>query len=57
MGSRKIAPKPSKDTPSTKKRGNAKKAAKQPTQRTPMERIMVMGPTGKKRMEWRPWGS
>lgn len=28
---------------------------KQPTQRTEQQRIMVMGPTGKLRMEWRPW--
>lgn len=28
---------------------------KQPTQRTEMQRVMVMGPTGKLRMEWRPW--
>lgn len=28
---------------------------KQPTQRTAMQRVMVMGPTGKLRMEWRPW--
>lgn len=28
---------------------------KQPTQKTPMQRVMVVGPTGKRRFEWRPW--
>ncbi len=28
---------------------------KQPTQKTPMQRVLVMGPTGKTRLEWRPW--
>lgn len=28
---------------------------KQPTQNTPMQRVAVMGPTGKIRMEWREW--
>lgn len=23
--------------------------------RTPMQRVLVIGPTGKKRLEWRPW--
>lgn len=31
------------------------KKVKQPAQRTPMQAVMVMGPTGKTRMEWRPW--
>lgn len=29
------------------------KKKKQPTQFTPQERVMVMGPTGKLRLEWR----
>lgn len=28
---------------------------KQPTQRTAQRRVQVMGPTGKLRMEWRPY--
>lgn len=36
------------------KAGTPKKV-KQPTQRTPMQRVMVVGPTGKRRFEWRPW--
>lgn len=38
----------------TAKAGKAKKV-KQPTQRPPQQRVMVMGPTGKIRFEWRPW--
>lgn len=34
--------------------GKAKKQ-KQPTQRPPQQRVMVVGPTGKRRFEWRPW--
>lgn len=41
-------------SPGTSKPGTAKKV-KQPTQRTPQQRVMVMGPTGKIRFEWRPW--
>lgn len=48
MAPRKAAASPSKGKGRTKK-------SKQPTQRTPMQRVMVMGPTGKLRMEWRPW--
>lgn len=34
----------------------APKKGKQATQkRTPQQRIMVLGPTGKKRFEWRDW--
>lgn len=32
-----------------------RKNSKQPTQKTPMQRVAVMGPTGKLRFEWRPW--
>lgn len=35
-------------------KGGGKKA-KQPTQKTPMQRVAVMGPTGKIRFEWREW--
>lgn len=31
----------------------ARKKGKEPTQRTPKQRVMIVGPTGKKRMEWR----
>jgi hypothetical protein len=37
------------------KKGGAKKHNKQTTQKTPMQRIAVMGPTGKVRFEWREW--
>ncbi len=35
-------------------KGRAKKQ-KQPTQKPPMQRVMIVGPTGKRRFEWRPW--
>lgn len=44
---------PKTSTPSNK--GGAKKHSKQPTQRTPQQRVAVMGPTGKIRFEWRDW--
>lgn len=56
MGSSHMKPKTSTNA-TGKLTGNAKKAAKQPTQKTPMEAIMVMGPTGKCTMQWRKWGS
>lgn len=40
--------------PEPKKEGKHRKQ-KQPTQKTPMQRIVVMGPTGKTHLEWRPW--
>lgn len=40
----------SEDKPVSKK-----KHGKQPTQHTPMQRVMVVGPTGKRRMVWREW--
>lgn len=43
-----------KGAASPAKSGKAKKV-KQPTQRPPRQRIMVMGPTGKIRFEWRDW--
>lgn len=40
------------------KSGKGKHNKKQGTQaRTPKERIVVIGPTGKRRLEWREWGS
>lgn len=45
---KRIPPKPSSGKSRVKKQ-------KQPTQRPPMQRVMVMGPTGKLRFEWRPW--
>lgn len=42
---------PSKGSSSKGKHNNKK----QPTQKTPMQRVAVMGPTGKLRFEWRPW--
>lgn len=33
--------------------GKAKKKQKQPTQVTPQQRVKIMGPTGKLRLEWR----
>jgi hypothetical protein len=36
-------------------RTSKQKRAKQPTQRPPMQTVVVMGPTGKLRMERRPW--
>ena len=50
MASRKGAGSPG----SSKSQGAAKKV-KQPTQRPPKQRVMVMGPTGKIRFEWRDW--
>jgi hypothetical protein len=38
--------------PKAASKGRPKKT-KQPTQRTPRERIQVMGPSGKLRLEWR----
>lgn len=35
-------------------KGKARKP-KQATQKTPLQRVMIMGPTGKLRLEWRPW--
>lgn len=41
-------------SPGSSKPGTAKKQ-KQPTQRPAQQRVMVVGPTGKIRFEWRPW--
>jgi hypothetical protein len=49
-----MAPRKGVGSPGSTKSGTAKKQ-KQPTQRPPMQRVMVVGPTGKRRFEWRPW--
>lgn len=49
-----MAPRKGAGSPGSSKSGAAKKV-KQPTQRPPQQRVMVMGPTGKIRFEWRPW--
>jgi hypothetical protein len=36
-------------------KGGRKRNNNQPTQKTPMQRVLVIGPTGKRRLEWRPW--
>lgn len=46
---KKIAPQGVATKARVKKKGGG------PTQRTPQRRIQIMGPTGKLRMEWRPW--
>lgn len=50
MARKRVTPKTS--TPA--KKGGGKKQ-KQPTQKPAMQRVAVMGPTGKLRFEWRPW--
>lgn len=53
-------PKPHLNSKPASKGGSSKRKKKQKgkTQpKPPMERVMVMGPSGKTRMEWRPWGS
>lgn len=47
-GSKKVS------APSNTKGGN-KRTNKQPTQKPAMQRVLVIGPTGKRRLEWRPW--
>jgi hypothetical protein len=42
-------------TPSSKGGKSRVKKTKQPTQHPPQQRVMVLGPTGKRRFEWRPW--
>lgn len=50
-----MAPRKGVGSPGTSKSSGRTKKTKQPTQRPPMQRVMVMGPTGKIRFEWRPW--
>lgn len=45
-----------KPTTGSSKAGVAKKV-KQGTQRTPQQRVMVLGKNGKIRFEWRAWGA
>lgn len=44
-----------KPTSGSSKPGGTAKRKKQPTQHSLMQRVMVMGPTGKIRFEWRAW--
>lgn len=50
-----MAPKKGTNSKATSTGGKNKRGNKQPTQKTPMERIAIMGPSGKVRFEWRPW--
>jgi hypothetical protein len=50
MARKRVQPKTS--APASKSGG---KKQKQPTQKPAMQRVAVMGPTGKVRFEWRPW--
>lgn len=49
MAKKKIAAK------STNQVGGKKRKQKNPTQKPAMQRIKVMGPTGKLHLEWREW--
>lgn len=51
MARKRVSPK----TSAPAKKGKGGRNNKQPTQKTPMQRVGVMGPTGKLRFEWRPW--
>lgn len=44
-----IKPKPHDD------KGGRKKKVKQPTQKTPMQRVLVITKEGKRLFVWRPW--
>jgi hypothetical protein len=35
--------------------GKARKEKNKTDPKTPMQRVLVLGPTGKRRFEWRPW--
>lgn len=51
-------PKPHLSSKAPAKGGSSKRKQKQKgkTQpKTPMQRVMIMGPTGKLRLAWRPW--
>lgn len=39
--------------PEASKRKRKEKGKRDP--RTPMQRVVVIGPSGKRRLEWRPW--
>lgn len=41
-----------KPTTGSSKSGKVAKKQKQPTQYTPQLRVLVLGPTGKRRLEW-----
>jgi hypothetical protein len=42
-------------TPPAKATGGKKRKQKHPTQKSSQQRVLVMGPSGKLRKEWRPW--
>lgn len=44
-----------KTAPSSPAKSGRSKKQKQATQRTAMQRVMVVGPSGKRRLEWREW--
>jgi hypothetical protein len=44
-----------KPSTGSSKPGQPRKEKNKTQARTPMQRVMVMGPTGKIRFEWRPW--
>lgn len=50
-----MAPRKGAGSPGTSKSGGKAKKIKQPTQRPPMQRVMIVGPTGKIRFDWRHW--
>lgn len=53
-----MAPKKGASSNGAASNSKGKHNKKQGTQaRTPMERVVVIGPTGKRRLEWREWGS
>lgn len=52
MARQKRMPAKAATSPASKK----KRKEKNKTQpKTPMQRVAVIGPTGKRRLEWRPW--
>lgn len=47
---------PKKKTPAAPSKTSGKhRKQKQPTQRPPMQRVLVMSGSGKKTLVWRPW--
>lgn len=37
------------------KKASRRKSGKQPTQKTPQQRVLIIGPDGKRRFDWRDW--
>jgi hypothetical protein len=44
-----------KPSTGSSKSGKARKEKNKTDPKGPMQRVLVVGPTGKKRLEWRPW--